>query len=153
MGLLTALGLLAGGVQAMDGVEISMQGQINNVGESEREPFGKALMRLTTANNGTIQLKDDNAPIHAAAGSCSGTLLIKSGIPEGGGYCCYKDSTGDVLVVKWKAQRLNQDGGNDGTWEAMGGTGKYLEAKGGGSYHSVANKDGIGSTNHIETVN
>ena len=142
VGVCAVNGAFAGGMFSMDG-------SISTEDSSEMMPVDDAHIIIRSNNMGTISLKDDSHPMHGATGSCSGTMLMAKGNLTGSGYCTYKDSSGDSSIVLFTATAMNDKGGTSGTWEMLGGTGKYADSTGGGSYNAIPNEDRTASVNTI----
>ncbi|MBX2880972.1 MAG: hypothetical protein KTR32_13605 [Granulosicoccus sp.] len=127
----------------------SMDGTISTQDSTEMMPVDDAHIVIRSNNSGTIAFSDETHPMHGATGGCSGTMLMAKGNLTGGGYCTYKDTAGDSSIVKFTATGMNEKGGTSGTWEMVGGTGKYIGATGGGTYNAVPNEERTASVNTI----
>ena len=89
---------------------------------------------------GFITADDPTNPLRLASMTCSGTsITTKDGKPiRSAGTCDSVDSQGDVAFYWWRA-----DEKNGGRWGFMGGTGKWANVEGGGTYEPTFQwKDG-----------
>lgn len=134
---------------AIAGDNYSMDGLIKTQDSSEAMPVDDNHILMKLSNSGTITLNDEKNPMHGATGSCSATVLVAMGKLNGSGYCSYKDSSGDSAIVSFSASSLNDKGGTNGSWEIVGGTGKYAKATGSGEYSSVPNAEQTESMNTL----
>lgn len=132
------------------GESLSMKGQIANQETGGVQPVGENYMVVTVANRGTVRLNDKSNPMHDATGQCAGSVLVDKGQPTGSGYCTYTDPSGDISIVTWSTKSINEKGGNAGTWQLVGGTGKYAKASGSGTYSSEPSADRTTSINSID---
>lgn len=91
---------------------------------------------LTTFKHTSIFVSEDPAsPMHLAAGECGGTLLTEGdGTMQGSGHCSRKDKDGDVYHEQWTFPSGKEF---KGTWKLVGGTGKYANAGGSGTWEVV----------------
>ena len=126
---------------AIAGESFSMDGLIKDQDSSDAMPVDDNHILMKLNNSGTITLNDEKNPMHGATGSCSATVLVAMGKPTGGGYCTYKDTSGDSAIVSVSVSSLNDKGGTNGSWEIVGGTGKYAKAAGTGEYSTVPNTE------------
>ena len=89
---------------------------------------------------GFITADDPSNPLRMASMTCSGTTVdTKDGKPiRSAGTCDSVDAQGDVAFYWWRA-----DEKNGGRWGFLGGTGKWANVEGGGTYEpSFQWKDG-----------
>ncbi|HEX2798664.1 MAG TPA: hypothetical protein VHQ44_03235 [Thermoanaerobaculia bacterium] len=89
---------------------------------------------------GFITADDPSNPLRLASMTCSGTAIAtKDGKPiRSAGSCDSVDKQGDVAFYWWRA-----DDKNGGRWGFMGGTGKWANVEGGGTYEPTYEwKDG-----------
>src|SRR5689334_9905754 len=97
--------------------------------ESAEIAKGTSLLSFRETNIGVTD--DPNNPINMSAGECSGAGIVTSdGKFQGRGLCVRKDKDGDVFMWSWDTPL----GAKRGTWEFVGGTGKYANAKWSGWY-------------------
>jgi hypothetical protein len=88
----------------------------------------------TTANRmkdmGFMTADDPANPLRQASMVCMGTVInAKDGTQiRGSGYCDSVDADGDVAFYWWRG------GAKGGNWGFMGGTGKWTNVEGGGTY-------------------
>jgi len=88
---------------------------------------------------GLVIVKDQSNPWHGALMDCNGIgAYAADGAPQSeGGTCMLIDGDGDVQRLPWR--RTNAQGG---TWNAAGGTGKFANMSGNGTYVAVPLADG-----------
>lgn len=102
-----------------------------------------ALADGSTANRmtftGFMTADDPSNPLRLASMTCTGTAIVsKDAKPiRSAGTCDSVDGDGDVAFYWWRAD------GTAGRWGFMGGTGKWTNVDGGGTYEpSMTWKDG-----------
>jgi hypothetical protein len=80
---------------------------------------------------GFVIVNDQSNPWHGAIMDCNGigAYAADGSMQTMGGTCMLIDSDGDVQRLPWQAT-----GPDGGTWEAAGGTGKYANMTGSGTY-------------------
>ena len=91
----------------------------------------------------------DGNPMSAMAGPCFGSFEVNMGVTTGGGKCVLSGG-GDTAVLQWTAEAVDEKGGLHGAWSVRGGTGKWAEASGGGTFISVTDPATGMATNTIE---
>lgn len=98
----------------------------------------------TTANRiffpGFITADDPSSPLRLASMTCAGTTITtKDGKPiRSAGTCDSVDAQGDVAFYWWRS-----DEKSGGRWGFLGGTGKWTNVEGGGTYEPTFQwKDG-----------
>jgi len=81
--------------------------------------------------SGFITADDPANPLRLSSMTCSGTTIdAKDGKPvRSAGTCDSVDAQGDVAFYWWRA-----DEKNGGRWGFLGGTGKWSNVEGGGTY-------------------
>lgn len=90
--------------------------------------------------SGFLTADDPANPLRQASMTCAGTVVVaKDGKPiRSAGSCDTVDSQGDVAFYWWRA-----DEKSGGRWGFLGGTGKWTNVEGGGTYEPTAGwKDG-----------
>jgi hypothetical protein len=94
---------------------------------------GRSMLR--TSNSGAYVADDPASPFHLATQDCRGTVVLTaSGDPVGNrGYCDCVDADGDMF---WISYANNLD---TGSWEILGGTGKFDGMQGAGSVEFLLN--------------
>lgn len=107
---------------------------------------GLVVVKVSSMYDGFDSEIADNA-LATAKGPCYGTMIIDKGAVSGGGACNYTDADGDAIVMRWTPTGLNDEGRTVGTWELIGGTGKWMGASGGGNFN--AGGDGDEYTNMV----
>ena len=71
---------------------------------------------------------DPGSPLNRASGDCDGACVAAAdGNATCMGSCTWLDSEGDVAFFTW-------NGATEGSWSLKGGTGKYAEASGEGTW-------------------
>lgn len=125
---------------------------------------GQSMNEVTAINDGLVVVKVDTMyehfesenpdnPLASVTGPCFGSMVIKAGVPQGGGNCNYSDADGDAVVMSWTAEAITEDGYTTGTWEIAGGTGKWAEASGGGTFRAGTDADGMYSNTVTGEIN
>jgi hypothetical protein len=100
--------------------------------ESTEIAKGTSLLVFRSTNIGTTD--DPKNPMNMTAGECSGAgITTPDGNFTGRGLCVRKDKDGDVFSWKWDIAA----GAQKGTWELVGGTGKYANAKNSGWFEGT----------------
>ena len=100
------------------------------------------VVHATTEYTGFDGNNPDN-PMTTFKGPCFGSVLIKAGEVSGGGNCQYTDDEGEMAVVSWTADSMSADGRTQGTWEIVGGSGKWAKASGGGRFDAGTDDQGV----------
>ena len=95
-----------------------------------------------------FKMEDEANPMSGLSGSCFGAVLAEAGAISGSGNCHYSDVDGDMTAVAWTATGMDEAGRTMGTWELLGGTGKWDGASGGGDFNAGVGEDGT-YTNEI----
>jgi hypothetical protein len=105
---------------------------------------------LTTFKHSSIFVSDDpNSTYHLAAGECGGTLITAAdGTIQGGGNCSRKDKDGDIYHEQWTFPAGKEF---KGTWKLVGGTGKYSNATGAGSWEVVMSQGKMAAVKWLGT--
>lgn len=101
---------------------------------------GLVLVKVSSMYDGFETDMADNA-LATAKGPCFGTMIIDKGAVSGGGACNYTDADGEAIVISWTPSGFNDEGRTLGTWEVIGGTGKWMEASGGGDFNAGGEGD------------
>jgi hypothetical protein len=88
---------------------------------------------------GMLTVGDASNPWHGALMDCNGigAYAADGAIQTEGGMCMITDADGDVQRLPW--ERVNADGG---TWRIAGGTGKFANMTGSGTWNNVPLADG-----------
>ena len=107
---------------------------------------GLVVVKVNSIYKGFDTYVADNA-LATAKGPCYGTMIIDKGSVSGGGACNYTDADGDAVVISWTPSGFGDEGRTIGTWQLIGGTGKWMGASGGGDFN--AGGDGDGYTNMV----
>ena len=101
---------------------------------------GLVLVKVSSMYDGFETDIADNA-LATAKGPCFGTMIIDKGAVSGGGACNYTDADGEAIVISWTPSGFNDEGRTLGTWEVIGGTGKWTDASGGGDFNAGGEGD------------
>ena len=101
---------------------------------------GLVLVKVSSMYDGFETDMADNA-LATAKGPCFGTMIIDKGAVSGGGACNYTGADGEAIVISWTPSGFNDEGRTLGTWEVIGGTGKWMEASGGGDFNAGGEGD------------
>lgn len=144
-----ALLLAAGSGAVRAGESYSMEGRGDNEGVNAVMPVDEGRVVVHVWSNVTLTLEDTSNPVHGATGICSGSVLVASGESEGSGLCTYEATGGGTLIVRWTNESINERGGNSGTWELIGGSGRWAEATASGTFSDTPDDAGATSTNYI----
>lgn len=90
----------------------------------------------------TYTLPDNGTPMANMDGECFGYLQIIVGVgAQGSGACIWKDDDGDAWVGPWRVNGMSPERATVGTWYVSGGTGKFANATGGGTFTSLSNPE------------
>ena len=98
------------------------------------------LVDMNTKYSG-FELDDPDNPMNGMSGPCFGAMEVKEGTVSGGGRCLYTDADGDMVTMQYVTERIGEDGAVIGVWSMSGGTGKWNEAVGGGSFSSLTDSE------------
>ncbi|MFI5166968.1 MAG: hypothetical protein ACHQQS_10135 [Thermoanaerobaculales bacterium] len=135
------LAVMVVGASTSSAQEVKASG-INAFVPKVNESFG--LADGTTANRislvGFIMADDPSNPLRLASMTCSGTSIARKDQTEvrSAGTCDTVDKDGDVAFYWW---RIDEKAG--GHWGFLGGTGKWTNVEGGGTYQPTYQwKDG-----------
>jgi len=134
----TALFLVASPVSAQEVKGSGMNMFAPKVVETFSLPDGTTANRMSFS--GFITADDPSNPLRLASMTCTGTsVTTKDGKPvRSAGTCDSVDAQGDVAFYWWRA-----DERNGGRWGFLGGTGKWANVEGGGTYEPTHQwKDG-----------
>ncbi|RYH10005.1 hypothetical protein [Tropicimonas sp. IMCC6043] len=91
--------------------------------------------------------KNPDNPMASFKGPCFGSILINSGAVSGGGNCHYTDADGEMAVITWTADGMSAEGRTQGTWEIVGGSGKWSDSNGGGRFDAGTDDKGVYTNN------
>ncbi len=140
--LLAGAALAAFSAPAMAGM---MDATSTGHGESMSEVMpvseGLVVVKAATVYSG-FEYEGGDGPFAGYTGPCFGSIVIKDGMVSGGGHCSYSNDDGLTSVVAWTAESVSADGRTQGTWELVGGTGKWATATGSGTFDAGADADG-----------
>lgn len=112
---------------------------------------GRMAMALTTTYD-SVEGNDDSNPLAGMRGDCSGTVLQDAEAVEGSGFCVFKGDGEDAALIRWMTDGRDASGAMTGEWELRGGTGKFKNGTGGGTYSSMTDQ-GTGATENTITGN
>lgn len=107
---------------------------------------GLVVVHNRTSYDG-FDTEDPESPFASLSGSCFGATLVEAGAVSGSGNCHYTDADGDQAVMAWTATGMSEEGRVSGDWSVVGGTGKWAEASGGGTFD--AGGEGADYTNMV----
>ena len=83
-------------------------------------------------NHQVCMTSDPGNPLNRASGDCDGACVAGAdGNPTCMGSCSWVDTDGDLAFFTWS-------GATEGEWRLEGGTGKYAEASGQGTWKADA---------------
>ncbi len=127
-----ALAMLVVGASISSAQEVKASG-MNMFVPTVNESF--ELADGTTANrmgfNGFMTTDDPTNPLRLASMTCSGIAVVRNDGTEvrSAGTCDSVDPDGDVAFYWWR-----HDEASGGHWGLLGGTGKWVNVEGGGTY-------------------
>lgn len=135
MKLMTTLGMIVLGSAAYaDSYDIS--GSTVGKSTSSYVPMGESHVYVDL--NSKYTLPDNGTPMAGMAGECMGYMQIAVGAgAEGSGMCVWTDGDGDTWFGPWDVNGMGADRSTQGTWYVAGGTGKFANATGGGTFTSL----------------
>ena len=148
---LIAMAVAAGtvGVHAAETYDAGGVGKGTNQTTIEVVSEGHVLMHTVSAYESVVTT-DASSPYNGMTGKCWGAVEIKVPGASGGGNCAFVNAAGEKNFTAWTVKGLGKDGALVGTWTAVGGTGKYQNASGGGTFSSLADRTGGTFVNKIE---
>ncbi len=135
------LAVLAVGAPTSSAQEIKGSGVnvfVPKINESFMLADGTTANRMTFT--GFIRADDPANPLGLSSMSCAGTAIMRKDQTEvrSAGSCDSVDKDGDVALYWWR-----HDEKSGGHWGFLGGTGKWTNAEGGGTYEPAYQwKDG-----------
>lgn len=135
MKLITTLGMIVMASTAYaDSYDIS--GSTVGTSNSKYVPMGETHIYVDL--NSKYTLPDNGTPMAGMAGECMGYMQIAVGSgAQGSGMCVWTDGEGDTWFGPWDVKGMGADRATQGTWYVSGGTGKFANATGGGTFSSV----------------
>ena len=88
---------------------------------SDVTPLTDEANLLRTQSRSVLVTDDTKVPFYLSTQDCSGTYLLDANgqVDTGYGYCDVVDGDNDIWWLSWETK------GDDGTWQVLGGTGKY----------------------------
>lgn len=126
----------------------------NGIGTAQSSPMvhaigeGHMVMQVQSQFS-NLETDDSSNPLNGATGPCFGSVEIIAPAISGGGHCVYTDSQGDIAILTWTSEKLGPKGSNMGTWQLVGGNGKYVGASGGGTFDAATNPETGAQTNQV----
>ncbi|MEM8745034.1 MAG: hypothetical protein AAGF14_10400 [Pseudomonadota bacterium] len=89
--------------------------------ESDVTPLTDEANLLRTKSRSVLVTEDTELPFYLSTQDCAGTYLLDANgqVDTGYGYCDVVDDDNDIWWLSWETK------GDDGTWQVLGGTGKY----------------------------
>jgi len=109
---------------------------------------GRMVMALTTTYD-SMMGNDDSNPLAGMRGECTGSALQDGEALEGSGFCVFKGDGADAALVRWTATGRDSAGAMTGDWELRGGTGRFEDGSGGGTFSSVVDPETGAAENTI----
>ncbi len=110
---------------------------------SMQMPVGETMVVIHAATDyDRFEMSDADNPLASLTGPCFGSILVNAGQVSGSGNCHYTDGDGDIAVLEWQAEGMSDDGKTAGSWSILGGTGKWAEAEGGGTFNAGDDESG-----------
>ncbi len=138
---MAAAAVVAGITSASAAESFNIGGVGKGTNETMMEIVGDGHMLLNTVSTyESFESSDASNPFKNMSGKCWGAVEIKVPSASGHGNCVFTDTSGDKNYNMWTAKGLAKGGALVGTWALIGGTGKYKNASGGGTFHSVTDR-------------
>ncbi len=136
---LAAIGLIAlAGAAAAESYDIS--GSSTGKSTNTYVPMGESHIYVDLSSK--FSLPDNGTPMAGMAGECFGYMEIAVGAgATGSGMCVWKDGDGDAWYGPWSVNGMSAERASLGTWYVSGGTGKFANATGGGTFKSLTNPE------------
>lgn len=140
MKTLTTLTLIAfAGAAAAEGT-YDISGSSMGKSENTYVPMGES--KIYVDSKATYLLPDNGTPLAGMEGDCFGYLEVAVGNgANGSGMCVWIDGDGDSWFGPWTVSGMSSEGASLGTWHVSGGTGKFTNANGGGTFSSMTNPE------------
>lgn len=114
----------------------------STVGKSDNKIVPMSETQLYIDLNSQYTLADNGTPLAGMNGDCMGYMEVMVGIgAKGSGVCVWADADGDTWFGPWTVSGMGADGTSAGTWYVSGGTGKFENANGGGTFGSRTNPE------------
>ena len=141
-------GLAAAGAHAQAFIS---DGVATGQAETEIIEFGADHLVMNTRTTYTaFEMTDETHPLNQMSGPCVGTMEARGGAVEGNGVCVLNGLEGDRLLLGWTARRMDPKGRIAGYWTVNAGTGRWLQASGGGTFLSEVNRANGTATNALK---
>lgn len=134
--VLSALNQTGAWAQTQD-LELTHYMVIQNEGQTVETPQGRTVTVDVTTHGNVVDRRTGTEYSQWCYGENQGAQS-GAGVP-GAGYCTLVDDDGDV----WWVSYVVHGDGRPTTWSVIGGSGKYLDATGGGT-HGVVSQRGDG---------
>ncbi|KZY31617.1 hypothetical protein A3731_23285 [Roseovarius sp. HI0049] len=96
-----------------------------------------------------FEMEDSSNPMNKLSGPCFGVLEVRGGAVEGNGVCVLDGLEGDRVTLGWNARRRDPQGNIHGYWHISSGSGRWLQASGGGTFSSNVNPANGTATNTL----
>ncbi|MEP4294090.1 MAG: hypothetical protein ABJ358_19465, partial [Rhizobiaceae bacterium] len=126
---------------AMAGETISSAGVGKGTNQTSIEVISEGHMLMHTVSTyESFESSVANNPYGGTTGKCWGAVEIRVPNASGGGNCLFVNAAGDKNFNAWTVTGLGKDGALQGRWTAIGGTGKYKNITGGGTFNSLADR-------------
>lgn len=106
------------------------------------------FMNIRTTYN-SFEMEDSTNPMNKLSGPCFGVLEVRGGAVEGNGVCVLDGLEGDRVTLGWNARRRDPQGNIHGYWHISSGSGRWLQASGGGTFMSNVNPANGTATNTL----
>lgn len=97
-----------------------------------------------------FDMGDPTNPMSKLKGPCFGVMEVRGGAVEGNGVCILDGLEGDRVLLGWTARRMDPQGQVHGYWTVNSGTGRWLQASGGGTFTSKVNPANGAATNTLK---
>lgn len=116
---------------------------VNNMISIDTTEMSKGNTLTTFRHSSVFVSENPKSSYHMAAGECGGTLVTTSdGKSRGAGNCTRVDKDGDAYHEEWSMEPSTEW---IGTWRLLGGTGKYANASGTGTWQVVLSHGKMGA--------
>ena len=133
-----AAGLLAAAATAQAGTFPS-GGVGTGTSRTVVETLGEGHMVMDVHDDySEFSMENEGNPMSGMSGVCTGSVTVEAGAVTGAGSCEFTDTDGETALIDWTADGMAEDGAIMGQWMTAGGTGKWNDATGGGTFVNQA---------------
>ncbi|WP_424940765.1 hypothetical protein [Aliiroseovarius sp. S253] len=138
---LTVLAFIAStGAAFAGGASYDVSGTTVGKSENKYMPLGETHVFVDLKSMYT--LPENGSPLDGMTGECLGSMQIALGSGASGmGVCTWSDADGDTWFGPWNVTGMTPERASVGTWYVAGGTGKFANATGGGTFTTATNPE------------